>query len=42
MTDGESSFAARVIWLYLDDPDTHYRLERLRDLTDLSSLVESR
>lgn len=26
---------------YLDDPDTHYRLERLRNLTDLSSLVES-
>jgi len=25
---------------YLDDPDTHYRLERLKDLSDLRSLTE--
>lgn len=25
---------------YLDDPDTHYRLERLKDLTDLRSLTQ--
>ena len=25
---------------YLDDPDTHYRLERLRDLSDLAALTD--